>query len=101
MEANKILLEAIALQKCIGAIYNRTPFKLAPYILYTRHDELYVDAIPVETNGRPPREVKLATFKVTGLSELAPDERLFQPDPAYNPNEARYEGTTLFAVEFA
>jgi hypothetical protein len=101
MEANKILLEAIALQKCLGVTYNRTLFTLAPYILYTRHDELYVDAVPLETNGRPPREVKLATFKVAGLSDLVTGERRFAPDPAFNPRDERYDGTTLFAVEFA
>src|SRR3546814_19295620 len=61
MEVNKLVLEAIALRKCLEATYNRTNVKLAPHILYTRHDELYVDAVTVERVWRRPREVKLGT----------------------------------------
>ena len=44
MLPSKELFEGVALKKCVAATYNNTAFKLAPHILYTRHDEMYVDA---------------------------------------------------------
>lgn len=101
MESSKLLLEAIALQKCIAATYNRMRVKLAPHVLYTRHDELFIDAVTVERDGQHPREVKLGTFKLAGLTELEFAGRTFLPEPRFNPNDEKYEGTTLFAVEIA
>lgn len=99
MDTNKILLQAIAMRTCVEAVYNREEVKLAPHILYTRHDELYVDAVTVERRGQPPREIKLGTFKLAGLavSGLAP--RSFEPHSAFDPGNDKYEGVTLFAVE--
>lgn len=99
MEPNRVLLEAIALRKCVAATYNRTSFKLAPHIMYTRHDELFVDAVTIECDGRPPREIKLGTFKLAGLRELAVADRPFDPQPIFDPNDEKYAGKTLFAVD--
>ena len=99
METNKLLLESIALRKCIVATYNRMRVKLAPHVLYTRHDELFVDAVTVEREGQLPREIKLGTFKLAGLKELEFAGGLFKPEPAFDPNDRKYQGTTLFAVE--
>lgn len=99
MQANQILLEAIALRKCIAARYNRGTVRLAPHILYTRHDELYVDAITVERDGKPPREVKLGSFKLTGLTDLELAGQHFEPAPIFDPTAERYQGAALFAVE--
>lgn len=98
METNRILLEAIALGTCIEAVYNRMKVRLAPHILYTRHDELYVDAVTVERDGRPPREVKLGTFKLTGLREVALVEQRFAREPGFDPDQSKYAGVTLFTV---
>ena len=97
MESNKLVLQAIALRKCLDATYNRTRFTLAPYILYTRHDELHIDAVALEKDGQPPRELKLGTFKLAGLDIHGVTDRDFIPDALYNPGEERYEGQTLFA----
>lgn len=99
MSSSKLLLEAIALRTCIAAVYNRMAVTLAPYILYTRHDELYVDAVTVEREGQPPREVKLGTFKLDGLHTLALAGRSFEPQPLFDPTDSKYAGVTLFAVE--
>ena len=98
MDTNRIILEAIALGTCIEAIYNRMKVRLAPHILYTRHDELYVDAVTVEREGQPPREVKLGTFKLAGLKEVALAGQRFQREPIFDPGESKYAGVTLFAV---
>jgi hypothetical protein len=96
---NRKLFEAIATRKCLHATYNRSAFKLAPHILYTRHGELFVDAVTVERDGKPPREVKLGTFKLAGLSELNVDDRGFYPEPIFDPRDDKYDGVTVFAVE--
>lgn len=99
MSQNALVLQAIALKKCVEATYNRQLVRLAPHILYTRHDELYVDAVTKERDGRPPREVKIGTFKLTGLQGLAVDEREFEPESIFDPADEKYKGVTLFAVE--
>lgn len=99
MEANRIILEAIALKKCIEATYNRMVVKLAPHILYTRHGELYVDAVTVERDGKPPREIKLGTFKLSGLSIAGIIPRPFTAETIFDPKDPKYDGVTLFVVE--
>ena len=96
---SKILLEAIALRKCVAARYNRMAVRLAPHILYTRHDELFVDAVTVERDGQAPREIKLGSFKLAGLTELELAAQSFQPVRIFNPSAPKYADTTLFAVE--
>jgi hypothetical protein len=96
---NRKLFEAIALRKCLAATYNRSAIKLAPHILYTRHGELYLDAVTVERDGKPPREIKIGTFKLTGLTDINVDEKTFEPQRIFNPEDDKYAGVTLFAVE--
>jgi hypothetical protein len=99
MSQNALVLQAIALKKCVEATYNRTKVRLAPHILYTRHDELYLDAVTMERDGQPPREVKIGTFKLTGLQDLAVADRAFVPERIFDPRSEKYQGVTLFAVE--
>lgn len=99
MESSKLVLEAIALRKCIEATYNRAAVKLAPHILYTRHGELFVDAVTIEREGRPPRETKLGTFKLAGLTIREIVSRSFNPVAVFDKGDPKYAGTTLFAVE--
>ncbi|MCJ8159950.1 hypothetical protein [Sphingomonas sp. LaA6.9] len=99
MSSNKLLLEAIALRKCVTAIYNRGTVKLAPHILYTRHDELFIDAVTVSRDGKPPREIKIGTFKLAGLNDLALDDAFFEPEPGFDAADEKYAGVALFAVQ--
>jgi hypothetical protein len=99
MSANPLLLEAIALQKCINVTYNRVQMKLAPHILYQRNDSLYVDAVALEKAGLPPREFKLGAFNLAGLSDVAVCEEHFAIEPVYDRANPKYQGKTLFAIE--
>ena len=99
MLPSKEFFEGVALKKCVVATYNNTAFKLAPHILYTRHDEMYVDAVPLEKDGQPPREVKLGTFKLAGLKDVRVDDLHFEKSEIFEPAAEKYTGTTLLAVE--
>jgi len=102
MEPSTLVLEAIARTRCIEATYNRMAVKLAPHILYTRHGELFLDAVTVEREGRPPKETKLGTFKLAGLDIREIDEKPFSPAAGlFDPSNDKYDGVTLFAVETA
>jgi hypothetical protein len=101
MDTNKTILEAIALRKCLEATYNRTRIRMAPHILYTKHDQLYLDGVTLERDGRPPRELKVGAFKLDGLGDIALTDHAFDLQPVFNPDEERYRGKTLFAVEMA
>lgn len=98
VETNRLFFEAIALRKCVEATYNRGLVRLAPHILYTRHGELYVDAVTIARDGQPPREVKLGSFKLSGLKQPALTETGFEPVAIFDSGETRYQGVTLFAV---
>ncbi|MGE4323510.1 MAG: hypothetical protein AB7E60_10840 [Sphingobium sp.] len=100
MQAPTEILEAIALQKCLMATYNKTTIKLAPHILYTRHDEMFIDGVTVERDGRAPRELKLGVFKVAGLGALSVTEEPFEAMLGlYDPTDAKYAGVSLFAID--
>ena len=62
------VFEAIVRKRCLRATYNRTDIMLAPHIIYTRHDDLFVDGVVLERDGKPPKELKLGTFKLAGLN---------------------------------
>lgn len=98
MISNRLMLEAIALRKCVAARYNRSSFRLAPHILYTRHGEPFVDAVAIECDGRPPREPKIGTFKLSGLQDLELTDRTFEPYEAFEATDPKYEGVALFSV---
>ncbi len=98
MSANKILLEAIALNKCVTVTYNNTQMLMAPYILYTKHDALFVDAVTLERNGTPVREKKLGAFNLAGLKDVTLAERYFQAETLFNAADPKYENVTLFTV---
>ena len=94
-----VVLEAIVKKLAVAASYNRGEVTLAPHVLYTRHGELYLDAITIERDGKPPKEVKLGTFKLAGLSPLRLTARRFSVSSLFRSGDQRYADTTLIAVE--
>ena len=57
------------------------------------------DGVVLERNGKPPKEPKVATFKLAGLHDVAVTDRGFVPDPLFDPNAEKYDGVTLFVVD--
>ena len=80
------LRQAINRHLCVRWSYNRVLMQVAPMILYRKHDDLHVDALVLEKHGAAPAEVKLATFKLAGISNVAvtmePITATTMPDPA-------------------
>lgn len=93
------LFEALVTRRCVSVTYNRKRMILAPHILYTRRDSLYMDAVTVSLEGMLPREVKLGTFKADGLSEVKLVERGFEINPIFEPDAEKYQGVTMMKVE--
>lgn len=97
-EHQDILCQAIASRTCIRTIYNKKDVVLAPYIVYTRNDELFMRAVTIEHDGRPPRELKLGTFKLVGLGQVSMTTRQFTQQFHYNPRDAQYAGKTVCSL---
>lgn len=93
------IFEAIVKQVAVAATYNRGSVTLAPYMIYTRADEVYVDAVTLERDGKPPKEEKVGAFKLAGLSGLRITPRRFAPSTLFVPDEEKYAGVTLLAIE--
>lgn len=94
-----IALEAIVRQLCLSVTYNRKRMILAPHILYTRNAHLYIDAYIVSRENMLPREPKIGTFKLDGLSELTLIQRPFEISDLFDPELDKYQGETLMMVE--
>ena len=97
--APAIVLEAIVKQVALAATYNLADVTIAPHILYTRHGDLHVDAITLERDGKPPKEIKIGTFKLSGLGALRVTPRQFTPSKLFDPTDVRYADVTVMAIE--
>lgn len=98
-DAGELLRRAIGLKLCAVATYNKALVKFAPHILYTRHDDPFVDAMVVERDGKPPREAKLGVFKLAGLKDVRLTADPFQPMRQFDAANESYAGTTIQVVE--
>lgn len=95
----RLFREAIVRKICLAAVYNRTRIKLAPHIVYTKHDELFVDGVVVEREGKAPKEIKLGAFKLSGLTEVSLTVQSFAPNEVFDAANPKYEGTTVCVVK--
>ena len=96
---NATIIEAIVRLRCVAATYNRAPVILAPHVLYTRNDALYVDAVTVTRDGLPPREPKMGAFKLDGLGAVELVAQGFAVSGLYDPTDARYGEGQRFEVQ--
>jgi hypothetical protein len=87
-EVEALAREAMAKRVLLVATYNKGRSTLAPHSLFERHGELYLRAVTVERDGRAPREPKLGTFKLSGLSDVERTRRLFSKTALFAPLEA-------------
>lgn len=93
------IFELIVKQQCVAATYNRGEVTLAPHAIYTKHGEIHIDAVTIERDGKPPKEVKLGTFKLAGLGGVRLTPRRFTPNAVFDAKDAKYGDTLLMAVD--
>ena len=86
--SEQILQFAIDQSLMVSSAYNRGRSILAPHSLFEKHGDLFLRAVTVERDGKPPREPRLGTFKLIGLADLALTGRTFDPVALFVPLEA-------------
>ncbi|MET0238792.1 MAG: hypothetical protein ABW184_02745 [Sphingobium sp.] len=96
---NKAIFEAIALRKCLRATYNRATVLLAPHVLYKRNDSLFIDAVTISRDDKPPREEKIGSFNLAGLSDVAVAEDGFAISALFDRMDVKYREATLFMID--
>lgn len=94
----ELIAQAIRRRLCIAAVYNRTAMQIAPHILYTRHDELFVDGVVLLREGKAPAEVKLGTFKLAGLNGVSLTADSFTVQRLYDANAEKYAGVSVAKI---
>lgn len=94
----ELVAQAIRRKLCIVAIYNRTSMTIAPHILYTKHDDLFVDGVVMLRDGKVPAEPKLGTFKLAGLSGVSLTADSFVCQQVYDQSEEKYVGVTVARI---
>lgn len=98
MTDNVPIQEAIAAKRFLEFTYNRMQMKVAPHVLYTRHGDLFLDAIPVERDGKSLIDPRLATFKLAGVENIQTTTTSFVPFPGFDASDAKYAETTLSCI---
>lgn len=78
-EARLKILEAIARRKIITVIYNGAAMRLAPHMMFERHEDFFVIALNLNKDWREGEEKRLGQFKVAGLGDISLTDATFQP----------------------
>ena len=76
---SEAVASAILRRLCLRAKYNGGDVVLQPALLYREHEAIFLLAVTVSRDGKPPREPKLGTFRLSGLADLAVTSILFEP----------------------
>lgn len=94
-----ILRIAIDRKLCVTAVYNKVAMQLSPHILYTKHDELFLDAVVTLKDGKAPTELKLGTFKLAGIKNASLSGEPFTIQPVFDAKAPKYEGVAVRSVQ--
>ncbi|WP_240499937.1 WYL domain-containing protein [Sphingomonas montana] len=90
-----VVTTAIARKLCLQATYNKTSIRIAPHVLYTRHDDPILDAVVLERDGARPKLIKLGAFRLSGLTDLALTSFPFTRHPAFDADNPAYADTVI------
>lgn len=96
---NSRILQAIALRQQLAARYNKLALVLAPHVLYKRNDSYFIDAITLLREGAPPREPKVGSYNLAGLSDVEVLEDTFEVHPLFDRMDPKYRENTLFMID--
>jgi hypothetical protein len=92
------LMEAIARQKAVEAMYNGQRIKLAPHLLFERRGDLFVSALNMSKIWRPEEEPRLGQFKLAGLGSPDLLDESFEPIPSYDPAATHGDDKLILAI---
>lgn len=99
MGAAPIIFEAIVRKLRVVATYNRMDVTLAPHVIYTKNDALYVGAVTMFRDGQIPREEKMGAFKLDGLVGLRLIEDPFAVSTVWDPKDERFRDGVLLTID--
>jgi hypothetical protein len=94
----QLVIVAISKKLCLTATYNKTAIRLAPHILYTRHDDLFIDAVVLERDGAKPKMLKLGAFRMSGLGSLALTPLEFERSDMFDPANPVYAEKVVASI---
>ena len=94
----RLVIEAIALKRAITAEYNGAEMLLAPHLLFSRHEDLFLSALNLRKTWRSEEEMRLGAFKLDGLSRIAVTEQEFEPMAGFEPTPPRETDREVFAL---
>jgi hypothetical protein len=97
-DARLKLMEAIARQKAVEAMYNGQRIKLAPHLLFERRGDLFVSALNLSKTWRPEEEPRLGQFKLAGLGSPDLLDESFEPIPSYDPSATHGDDKLILAI---
>ena len=97
-DVQALLCTLIKRRRCVSFVYNKVAMKVAPHIVYTKHDDPFVDAVVLERDGKPPKEAKLGAFKLAGLSAVTGTTTPFSLWGQFTTDDARYADQTICAI---
>ncbi|MGN5375214.1 hypothetical protein [Sphingomonas hankookensis] len=94
-----IIRFALMQRICLSVRYNNMDMILAPHMLWTKHGDLHVDAVTVERAGSAPKMLKVGTFKLAGLGNVALTSRTFVPQVEFDPADPKYAEAPVASVQ--
>lgn len=97
-EARIIIMEAIARRTAFAARYNGTVIRLAPHLLFERHDDLFVSALNMDKTWRSDEAPRLGQFKLAGLGDVALIDETFEPIEGFDQTAPRPGDTVILAA---
>ncbi|HOB15121.1 MAG TPA: hypothetical protein PK680_10055 [Novosphingobium sp.] len=92
------LLEAISRKRLVEAQYNGAVIRLAPHLMFERHDDLFVSALNLGKTWRSDEEPRLGQFKLAGLSNARLLEESFEPLESFDGSVPREDDIAVLAV---
>jgi hypothetical protein len=99
--ATDVLCQAIAGRMCVTATYNGKVVTLAPHIVFVKHGDQFLSAVTIDQDGKKAKMSKLGTFKLAGLTSIAPTTRPFVPQRSFRADDPLYVGNTVCVLPAA
>ncbi len=95
----QLLCDTVQSGGCVDAVYNKGKVRLAPRIIYSKREGLFVDAFVMERGATPPKEQELRSFKLVGLTHVQAVAVSIIDLADWDHNDPKYLGATICVAE--